>query len=1049
MKTPGFIVASAIVLVAPSAPAAAQPIVTQKPAMSADRVAFVMGGEIWLVDRAGGAARRITSGAAAPVNGGNAFSPDGRSLAYTARYGGDADVYVIDLAGGAPRRLTFSGKPDEVVGWSADGRHVYFRSTRDTFYPAYGLPRVYSVSRDGGAAIPLSFPLAYTVAYDAGGRQAAVEPQQLINTSWKQYRGGDQRRILLVDPITLAEHPLPGGTLGNDHDPMWVDGKLYFVSDRDGRSTLYRFDPASQSVTRLFDPGDWDVQHASAGPNGIVFTRLNGISIFDPATGQVRELNITPIGDTPDAKPRSTDLAKQVIDAAVSNEGELVLEAHGRMVAVDGAGKLTVFGTSDHVERAPAFAGPGRLSSFSDASGINQIVVRDIATRAQAMPVKFDRSAYYRAPVWSPDGKRLAYMDLLQNLWVVRPGGVPTRIDRESKMLPLMAWNISDAVWSPDGRELAYGRSMDSGLSAVFIWSAVDGKVRQVTPADVDSRNPAWDADGKRLWFTASNNTSPAQAYLDQSDKMRPPPLRRVFSIARTAEGWSEPRAVAIPARRYEGLFAGKIPGKLMVLETIVPAGEVTFSQSLTQTLHAVDADAPAVELKAIAEKIGGFYPGDLHGHFTTSLRVSSDRSRIAYRSGTEWTVASVAGLAVTGTRQVSLKDATVTIDPRREWRQMFDDAMRQLPYILHDPTHPPHDFAAWRAKYAPLIDGLGSRQDLTYVLEDILGELHLSHAEVTEGGGDEGQAPSPTGTLGADVRIDGSRYRITRIYTAPMFGSDGPSPLDAPGLRAQAGDEIVSINGRQVTTDRDLPEYLQKTAGHTIRLCLNGGGGAKDRCADVVPVADDAGLRFAAWLKERRAMVDRLGRGRIGYIHASDTMEAGINDFNQARYAQHDRQAFIVDVRFNNGGFAADYFVGTLTAPLLSRWQMPGGRTSTTPAPLLQGPKAMITNGYCGSGCDTYAYFFKELGIGPLIGTPTWGGVASGTGPPVMIDGGYISIPQYTMTDPAGHYALEGHAVQPTIPQDYTLKDMAAGRDPQLERAVTELIHRLDGPTG
>jgi tricorn protease len=1027
------------------ASAQAQPIVAQKPTMSATQVAFTMGGEVWLVDRAGGAARRVTSGAQAPVNGGNAFSPDGKLLAYTARYGGDADVYVIPVAGGQPKRLTFSGEPDEVVGWSADGLSILFRSTRDTYYPGYGLPRVYAVAVGGGPARPLPFPIAYSAALSPDGTQAAVEPQQYINISWKHYRGGDQRRLLLVDLRSLAERPLPG-TGGNDHDPAWVDGKLYFISDRDGRSTLYSFDPESQAVTRLFDPGEWDVKHASGGPGGIVFTQLNGISIFDIATGSVRPLAVTPIGDMPGAASASSDLSKQIFDAAVSDTGEVALEARGRIVVANARGALTVFGGSDHMERAPAFAAPGKVTAFSDASGTNQLVVHDTVTRGETQPFRIAGSGYFRVPTWSRDGRRLAYMDLLQNIWVARPGSPPLQIDTERKLVPIMGWNTWDAVWSDDGQELAYSRTMDNGLFAVFIWSAADGKVRQVTPGDVDSKNPAWDADGKRLWFTASNNTPPAGAYLDQTDKMRPAAVRSVFSITREGGRWSDPRPLGLPAQRYEGLFAQKSSGKLLLLETIIPVGSATFSTAGTQTLHAADADAATPVQKVIAERIEGIYPGELHGRFTTSVRVSSDRSKVVYRAGGTWTVATVDGLTATDQRTLSLTEARVTTNPRQEWQQMFGDTMRQLTYLFHDPTHPPHDFAAWRARYEPLVAGIGSRQDLTYVQEDILGELHLSHADVNEGrGDDEGSRPA-TGTLAADMRIDGGRYRITRIYHAPMFGADAVSPLDEPALRAVPGDWIVSIAGRPVSADRDITEYLQETAGRSTPVCLSNGRKGGERCAEVKPLANDASLRFASWLSERREMVHRLSGGRIGYIHSSDTVETGLAEFNQARYALHDREGFIVDVRFNSGGFAADYFVGTLTAPLLSRWQMPEGRTATTPFPLLDGPKAMITNAYCGSGCDTYAYYFKQLGIGPLVGTPTWGGVSSSGGPPIMMDGGWITTPQYAMTDPQGHYDLEGKAVQPTIPVNYPLRDMAAGRDPQLERAVAEVVGKL-GP--
>ncbi len=1023
----------------------AEPIVAYSPALSRDRVAFAMGGEVWLTDRTGGSAVRLTTGAGVTPTGGVAFSPDGTQIAYSAAYGGDADVYVMPVEGGAARRLTFAGQAEEVVGWSADGRTIRFRSTRDTFYPMYGLPRVFAVPVEGGPSAALDYPVAYNVAYSEDGLRVAVEPQQLINISWKQYRGGDQRRILLVDPQTMAQRDLPG-PLGNDHDPMWIDGALYFLSDRDGRTGLYRYDPATEAIVRVFDPGTLDIKSASAGPGGIIFAQLNGISVFDPTTGTAARLSIRPVGDDPGARPTTVDLSKSVIDADVSDVGEVAIEARGRTLLIDAAGQLRVHGDSDHVERAPAFIREGQVSVFSDAVGHNQLVRIGGEGEDVATLLPFETSAYYQAPVWSSDGRRVVYLDLMANVWVAEPGQEPRQIDREARATPRMAWSRWGAVWSKDGDRLAYSRSLSSGLSAVFVWSAHDGRSVQVSPSEVDARDPAWDADGERLWFSASNNTPPGHGYLDQTGQVRKPATRKVFSVRPQGQGWSRPRASAAPARRYEGVYAGEAPGSLYLLETRNPAGMQVFSMTSTQALLSIDADSEEAAPVELITDIGGFYPGDLFERFTTSFRMSRNRSKALYRTGDDWKVADLSEGAVARTRTLALNQAVAVVEPRREWRQMAGDAIRQVEYLLHDPTHPTPNYAAWRALYLPLSERVRSRADLTYLLEDMMGELHLSHADVapsfTDTGGDRRPAP---GSLAADVEIEHGRYRLKRIYSAPMFGDGPAAPLDDLDLGAGVGDVIVSIAGQPVTAERDLAEYLQGAAGKPTQLCLSASGRKGDeRCARIKPVENDAPLRFAAWLDERQAIVDRLGGGRVGYLHSSDTMESGMAEFNAARYAQHEREGFVVDVRYNGGGMAADYLIQTLTAPELSRWIMPQGRSSTTPAPHLGGPKVLITNAYCGSGCDTYAYYFKAQNVGPIVGTPTWGGVSGGGGAPTLLDGGLINVPQYTMTDVQGAYALEGQAVQPTLPIDLTLRDMAQGRDVQLEAAVAEVMRRL-----
>lgn len=1027
-----------------SGAALADPVVAQNPTLGPSMIAFTMGGEVWLVGRGGGTAHRITNGADAPLTGGNAFSPDGRTLAYTATYGGNANVYVIPVAGGTPRQLTFDAKPDEVVGWSHDGQRVLFRSTRNTFYPDYGLPRVYSVSKNGGPPEALPFPVAHDVSYSSDGAQVAVETQQFVNESWKDYRGGDQLRILLVDPKTLAQNALPG-PLGNDFDPMWVGGELYFLSDRDGRMTLYAYDPKSGAVHREFDPGIWDVKGASAGPGGIIISQLDKISIFDPATRKLQPIEINPVGELPGTAPKKVDLSKQIVDAAVSDTGAVAFEARGRIVVIDDKKHTSIYGDSSHAERSPAFETPTKVSAFSDASGSYQLISHDIATQAKSNVLHFDHSAYYFNPVWSPDGKGFAYMDGMGGIWVASPGGRPSRIDRSATAGPWLDW---DAAWSPDGTRLAYSRLLPNGLAAVFVWSAASGQIQQVTPSDVEARHPAWSADGGKLWFLASNDTPPAQAYLGQMDKLQRQWTSRVFWTKAEGGGWSRPQMLSLPARRYEGLVVQKQPGQLLILETVVPPDSFNFSDAPTQTLLSVDADAADPKAKPLIKGISGFSLADFFGHFQTTFRASSDRSRFLYRKDGDWTLATIKNGAVSRQDRVSLGGATIETDPRAEWRQMFNESFRELDYFFHDPTHPPRDFAAWKQRYEPLVRVLASRQDLTYLLNDVAGELHMSHAGAYTPMPDSGSPPPPaTGTLAADFKIENGRYRITRVYHTTMFGAQAHAPLDASGLAAQPGDYITRIDAKSVTPDRSLAEYLQGTAGEKIKLCVSSQPtGPQQRCADVKPVANDTTLRFAAWLKERQAIVDRLSGGCLGYIHVPDTVESGMIKFNQARYAQHDRKGFVVDLRYNGGGYAADYFTEALTAPLLARWLMPEGRTMTTPGLWLQGPKAMVINGYCGSGCDTYAYFFKSRNIGPLIGTPTWGGVSGSGNLPKLIDGTYFTVPSYTFEDPQGNPALEGHAVQPTIPVEQTLKDMEEGRDPQLVRAVEVLMQKL-GP--
>lgn len=1031
-------------LIAPSLFAGEQafrPLVAQMPSLSAAHVAFNHGGELWIVSREGGTARRLTTGAGVPSTGGSAFSPDGSRIAFTATYGGDADVYVLDVEGaGKPQRLTFDQRSDEAIGWSRSGDRVLFRSARQTFYDGYGLPRAYSVDLAAGRPLPLPFPLAYNVAFATDGRLAAVEPQQLVNTSWKQYRGGDQRRIVLTDAVTLGERPLPGPP-ANDFDPMWVEDTLYFVSDRSGRQALHAY-TSSGEVRQLFDPGWRDIKSASLGPGAIVFSRIDGIGLYDLESGQAHMLSID-TGLQAGVEDLTVDLAHHIVDAAIADDGRVAFEARGRVALVDLKGRIASLGASGHALRVPEFRSDSRLSVFSDESGNYRLATYDLEESEVFQSLGMQGSALHTGVVWSRDGKVGLSVDSAFNYWVHVEGMPSQRIDRESKAIP---WLVPDAAWSPDGSKLAYARTLENGLFAVFVWRADGSPPRQASPEGVDARSPAWDADGRRLWFTASNNTPPINTYLDQSEKVRPPSTRVLMSVVEGDDGWTDVIRNPLPEKRYERVIATDVPGTLLLLETMLPASGSHIGMPMRQELWQVDADEAESEPVLLVGDIETIYPGELYGRANTTFRVSPRYDRVLFRRQGDWMRLSIGGDEQAEPRKVDLSEAAVTIDPRAEWRQMFDDAFRLLEDYFHDGRRSRPDFGEWKARYSPLLDGLGGREDLTWLLEDIAGELHMSHATVSR--------PRPldplvnkvaqTGALAIDVEPDEGRYRITRIYRGDIAGLGPPAPLDGRDLDARPGDLIDSIGGKSVSASRDLAEYLVGRAGQPTELCLSSSR-AGTRCAEVIPTANEASFRFAAWREENRALVDRLSGGRLGYIHLSDTIETGLRQFNQARYAQHGREGFVLDVRYNSGGYAADYVIEQLDMRPMSRMVMPHGRVMSIPGARLGGPKALLINGYCGSGCDTLSWYFKHFHVGPLIGTPTWGGVSGSGNAPTLIDGGWFTVPAYTMTDAEGNFVLEGEAVEPTIPVPISAAADVAGEDPQLLRAVSELLDALD----
>ncbi len=1037
------------------------PRIFTEPDVSATQICFTFAGDLWLVPRAGGDAHRLT---ATPGNEGRCvFSTDGRQVAYSATREGNTDVYVVGVDGGTPTRLTWHPATDVNVGWSPDGK-VLFSSLRDGVMP-YGIPFQFYTQGVGDAA-PTALRLrgGPSASFSADGGRLAYPEFLNANNIWKHYRGGRAPGIWIATLANAAIEKIPhaGST---DGYPMWVGDTVFFLSDRDGPTTLYSYNLGSKAVTRRIDNTGLDIKSAHAGPGAIVYAQFGELRLYDLATGRTAPVNIRIDGEMTEALAGWAKVGSQLKSAALSPTGKrAAFEAHGEIVTVpaEKGDPRDITNTTGTMERSPVWSPDGQmLAYFSDAGGQYQLELRSQDGTGSPRRIALgggDNFDY--APSWSPDGKTIAFSNSRGELWTVDvASGRLTRVDAN----PFGSWGAQGPTlsWSMDSRWLAYSRQIANRLPAVFVWERSSGAAHQVTDGMSSASNPAFDAGGKYLWFVASTDAGPASdfsmttfdhpvtasLYAIVLAKTDPSPLAPESdeepAKADSAKAKAKPdstvtidfdgiaaRTVAMPVgpRNYVAVVSGKAGVVLLaaVNNTPVPLQ----SGDATATLHKF-----ALDKREESELVGG----------VSSFDVSRDGGSLLYKQGSSWAIASLDKPIKPGDGALTTTNLQVQVDPRAEWAQMYHEAFRIQRAFFYDPNYHGLDLDATERFYERFLPGLGSRSDLDLLFQEVFGNLTVGHLYVggPPGGGDD--TPG-TGLLGADYRTSNGRWQFARIYAGESWNPGMMAPLVQPGIDVQPGEYLLAVNGVDLTAAMNVNAALAGTAGKQVAIRVGpnrDGTGARD--LTVVPLGNDGMLRHLAWIDHNRHVVDSLSGGKLAYLYIPNTANDGYVRFNRYFFAQQDKQGAVVDERYNGGGNIADYMVYYLlkNAPFNYVTQK-YGEDVPIPAGAIYGPKAMLINEWAGSGGDELPWLFRRFGVGPLVGTRTWGGLVGIGGYPDLMDGGTITAPRISIWSYEGRYEVENQGVAPDIEVEFDPSAWRQGRDVQLERAVRVVMDSL-----
>jgi tricorn protease len=1040
----------------------------RQPDVSATEIAFVYGGDIWVVSKQGGVAHRLSTPAGEESF--PRFSPDGEHIAFTGNYDGNQDIYVMPADGGVPTRVTHHPDPDRMLDWYPDGSDLLFATPMTSEKQRFR--KLYRVPATGGLPEVLPVPYGEFGAISPDGATLAYMPLDRAFRTWKRYRGGKTPDIWLFGLEDFTARNLTGNE-ANDGQPMWHGSTLYFLSDRDTnlRANIWAHDLDTDTVRQVTFFEDFDVHFPAIGPGDMVFENGGRLYVMDLATESAEPVDVQVITDRVTLRPRPVKVGDELAGGDISPTGKrAVLEARGEIFSLPAEHGVVrnLTRTSGIAERHPSWSPDGKsIAYFSDRTGEYELTIRPADGSGEEKTMTELGPGYRYTPQWSPDSEKIVFIDNFKVIWLYDVDSASlTEVDRGLWMThgPLSGFEVS---WSSDSRWFAYSRGLDNRQNAVFLYDTSAGKNHQVTAGYVDCSNPAFDPEGNYLYYLSDREFGPSYSDFDptwiyaNSTKVVAVPLRDdVESPLAPRNDIEEPeeeesgeddeedgedeekvkvkksKAVTIDLEGFEARAVVLPPDAGNYSSLAAVKGKVLYQRhprtgSGDESSPIVFWDLEDREEKTILDNADGY-------------GVSADGKKLIVLAN-----GSVAIVDVAPKQKMDKKLATssmeMTVNPPEEWRQIFNDAWRLERDYFYDPNMHGVDWQAMRVRYGALLDDAITRWDLNFIIGELIGEMNTSHSY--RGGGDlERGAQRGVGLLGVDWELADGAYRIADIVTAAPWDAEVRSPLAESGVDVNEGDWVLAVNGMPIDPAVDPWAAFEGLAETTVMLTVNDQpnfDGAREVLVETL--ASESRLRNLAWIERNRRKVDEATDGRVGYIYVPSTGRDGQTELFRMFRAQYKKDGLIVDERFNNGGQIPDRFVELLNRPLYNFWAVRSGNDWQTPFISHVGPKVMLINAWSGSGGDAFPYYFRAAGAGPLIGTRTWGGLIGYSGRPSLIDGGRVTVPTFSFYDLDGEWDVEGYGVDPDIEVVDDPSLMQNGGDPQLDRAIAEVMKALE----
>ncbi|MFN8095060.1 MAG: S41 family peptidase [Vicinamibacteria bacterium] len=1083
--------AAALLLAAVLLPSSAhaQTRLLRYPDIAGDRVAFCYAGDIWTVAAKGGTATRLT--AHPGVEQFPKFSPDGKWIAFTGQYEGDEQVYVIPAEGGSPRQLTYypargpmqprHGWDNQVIGWTPDGKQVLFRSMRD----ADGVrseTQLFTVPASGGLGTALPMPSSGAGDFSPDGKRIAYSPLFRDFRTWKRYEGGWAQDLFVYDLATAALTPV-SPTKRTERDPMWIGDAIYFASDRDGTLNLYAYDLASQATTQITHSTTWDVRWPSTDDVSRIVYELDGeLHVLDVKSKADQALSVFVPNDGVAMRPSRYSAEKNVENFSLSPKGErAAFVARGDVfsVPIEKGPTRNLTNSSDAHDRWARWSPDGKRIAFvSDRTGEDEVWVVDQMGGVPEALTKGSTGRMRYAPEWSADGSRIAFSDSDGKLYVL------TVADR--KLVEIAddeRTRIRDYAWSPKGAFLAFSMTDPNDTRSIHVWSAEDGKVHRVTDELWNEEQPAWDLEGDSLFYLSDRQFAPQISTIEWNYAGNR--TTSIYALTLRKDGKSP-----FPPQSDEVTTDGKKDGDEPAAEktadqraeVAAKPGEKKAEPAKKETPFRVDFDGLAGRVTRVpveaenyqglaAAKGGLLYVKAGAPFYGRDSYADDDLVLFAFKDRKESTLASdVSGVALSddGTKAlvrqkgaynlidvkpdakdkktVSTKGLAVDRVPAQEWATIFDEVWRRYRDFFYAKNMHGYDWKAIGDRYRALLPHVAHRSDLNYVLGEMVAELNVGHAYI-EGGDFEAPPRPPVALPGARFALDpaAGRYRIAKIFAGQNEEERYRAPLTEVGVDARVGDYVMEIDGVELKGD-DNPYRLLRHKTDPVTLTLNSAPTVTGaRKTTYRPISSEEPLLYLDFVTRARERVAQLTNGRAGYLHVPDMGAPGIYEFIKWFYPQIRKEGLVVDVRSNGGGNVSQWIIERLDTKLLGTRFGRNAEPGTYPETVFHGHKVAILNETSASDGDIFPHMFRKAGLGPLVGKRSWGGVVgiSGLGP--LLDGGNATVPLSGTNDVDGSWVIEGHGVLPDIVVENDPKSVIEGRDPQLERAVAELVKKMD----
>jgi tricorn protease len=1043
----------------------------EQPTISQDHIAFIYAKDLWVANLDGSQVRRLTVDEGIESN--PHFSPDGKHLAFSAEYDGNVDVYLLPVEGGIPKRLTWHPFADRVAGFTPDGGSVLFLSMRTVHTGRF--MQLHTVPLDGGFPEKLEIPNAFHAAYSPDGNSMVYTPISDKFRQWKNYRGGTMSRLWIYSftDRSKTEIPKPEGGC-NDIEPMWIGDLIYFLSDRNGEFNLFTYHTVSKEIKMLTGYEDFPIVSASSHQDKIIYEQEGYLHTFDTKGATSKKITIGIAADLLELRPRFVKGDRYLRWAQISPSGaRAVFDFRGDIVSVPadkGDARNLTASTGAH-EKFPAWSPDGKLvACFSDASGEYKLHLLPQDGRGEARVLSLEGTGFYAYINWSPDSKKISYVDNGRNLYVIDiNSGLVTKIDSDELYFPGVFRDIH-GDWSADSKWITYSKLTATNFQQVFLYSVDQNRRYAVSDGLSDATEPVFDAGGKYLYFFASTDAGPVVNWFDQSNadmdmtrniylatlqKETLSPLARESDEEKLEEEKVEKDEDAAEKKgrkkkkeAEEEVEEEVTPVKIdlegiqnRILAIPVDAGELygLGSAKENQLIYLVRSEGKSMmHVYDLEER------EDEEITEVNTYELSADGKKMLYNKGRTWGIADAGAKPDPEKGNLNTGSIEVKIDPLAEWPQIFDEAWRINRDYFYDPGMHGADWPGMKEKYARFLPHLSCRADLNRVIMWMCSELSVGHHRV--GGGDLLAATERVkgGLLGADFKVEQNRYRISKIFEGLNWNPELRSPLTEPGLNVKAGEYLLKVNGQELTAATNLYKPFENTAGKIVYLEVGANAdGSGSREIQVVPVESEYSLRNRDWVEGNLKKVHEATDGQVAYVYVPNTAGAGHEYFKRYFFPQANKKAIIIDERYNGGGSLADYYIDILLRPYQSHWNMRYGQDLKSPSASIQGPKVMIIDENAGSGGDMLPFMFRKFNVGTMVGKTTWGGLVGVLGFPRLLDGGYVTAPNVAIWTEDG-FIVENVGVAPDIDVEQSPAAVIDGRDPQLEKAIEVVLEQL-----